>query len=118
MSGSGRHHTGLAAEEAAARRYVAEGAAVAASRWRCAHGELDLVLRFPDLVVFAEIKARRDHAVAAASVSPRQWRRIAAAASLWLAEHAPADMPCRFDLVTVDACGRCERIENVFAAEF
>lgn len=107
------HHSGLAAEDAAARDYRAEGGKISARRWRCPEGELDLVVRFPDQVVFVEVKARRSHA--ADAVSPRQWARIGAAASRYLAEHTDGTIPSRFDLALVDRTGRTERLENVMA---
>jgi putative endonuclease len=104
------HLTGLAAEEIAARAYRAQGGRIRAARWRCSEGEIDLVVEMPDEVVFVEVKARRRHDPAA--VSPRQWARIGAAASLWLAEMTDGTVPCRFDLALVDAAGRLTRIEN------
>jgi putative endonuclease len=103
------HHLGLAAEECAARRYQHDGGRVRASRWRCPEGELDLVVELPGEIVFVEVKARRQ---GAESVTPRQWGRIGAAASRWLAEHTDGAVPCRFDLALVDRMGRLERIEN------
>lgn len=108
------HWSGLAGEDAAARLYIAEGGSILASRWRCPGGEIDLVVGFPGETVFVEVKARRDRDAAASAISPAQWRRLAAAAAVWLAEHpAPA---CRFDVVLVDGAGRAERIVN--AASF
>jgi putative endonuclease len=104
------HYSGIAAEEAAARRYCAEGGRVRAARWRCPEGELDLVVDFPGEMVFVEVKARRHHG--AEAVTPRQWARIGAAASRYLAEHTDGTKPCRFDLALVDGTGRLERIEN------
>jgi putative endonuclease len=104
------HLTGIAAEEAAARRYRAEGGRLRASRWRCPEGELDLVVEFPDLIVFVEVKARRRGA--AEAVTPRQWARIGRAAARWLAESTDGATPCRFDLALFDRAGRVERIEN------
>ncbi len=105
-----RHHAGIAAEEAAARRYAAEGGRVRAARWRCPEGELDLVVELPGEIVFVEVKARRAHG--AYAVSERQWARIGAAASRYLAERTDGSLPCRFDLALVDGAGRLERIEN------
>ncbi len=104
------YHSGVAAEEAVARRYSDEGGLVRAARWRCPEGELDLVVELPNEIVFVEVKARRAHA--AEAVTPRQWARIGAAASRYLAEMTDGATPCRFDLALVDRSGRMERIEN------
>lgn len=104
------HFTGIAAEENVARLYLSEGGRTLAVRWRCPEGELDLVVAFASEIVFVEVKARRRHA--ADAVSPRQWARIGAAASRYLAEETDGRLPCRFDLVLVDRAGRIERIEN------
>lgn len=104
------HHSGHAAEDAAARGYLADGGRLRASRWRCPEGELDLVVEFPSEIVFVEVKARRAHD--AAAVSARQWARIGAAATRFLAEETDGSTACRFDLALVDRAGRIERIEN------
>ncbi len=107
------YHTGLAAEDCAARCYLAEGGALRAARWRCPEGEIDLIIELPGEIVFVEVKARRGHADRAAhSVSARQWARIGAAATRYLAEHTDGTVPCRFDLALVDGAGRLERVEN------
>jgi putative endonuclease len=104
------HLSGLAAEEAAARGYRSDGGRIRASRWRCPEGEIDLVVELPGEIVFVEVKARRRHA--AEAVTPRQWARIGAAASRFLAENTDGTIACRFDLALVDRAGRIERIEN------
>jgi putative endonuclease len=103
-------HSGIAAEEAVARAYRAEGGQVRSARWRCAEGELDLVVELPGEIVFVEVKARRRHD--AAAVGARQWSRIGAAATRYLAEQTDGATPCRFDLALVDRSGRLERIPN------
>jgi putative endonuclease len=111
------YHAGLSAEDSAARCYRAEGGALRAKRWRCPEGEIDLVVELPGEIVFVEVKARRGGPDRAArAVSPRQWARIGAAATRYLAEQTDGTIPCRFDLALVDGMGRLERIEN--AASF
>jgi putative endonuclease len=109
------HLSGIAAEEAVARKYMAEGGAVRATRWRCPEGEIDLVVDLADEIVFVEVKARRRHDPFA--VTPRQWARIGAAAARYLAEQTDGTRPCRFDLALVDRAGRTERIENAQSFE-
>jgi putative endonuclease len=107
------HFAGLVAEESAARSYMADGGRVRAVRWRCPEGEIDLVVELPSEIVFVEVKARRGHADhAAKAVSARQWARVGAAATRYLAEHTDGTTPCRFDLALVDGAGRLQRIEN------
>lgn len=106
-------HSGIAAEELAARSYRMGGGEIRAMRWRCPEGELDMVVDLPDEIVFVEVKARRLHDPGA--VTERQWARIGAAATRYLAEQTDGTRPCRFDLALVDRFGRLERIKNARA---
>jgi putative endonuclease len=109
------HRFGVAAEEVAARDYLAEGGSVRAARWCCPEGEIDLVVDLQGEIVFVEVKARRRGEPGA--VSDRQWARIGAAAMRYLAEETDGTRPCRFDLALVDRSGRTERIENARSFE-
>jgi len=111
-SGLGATLAGAAAEEAAARLYARGGAEILARRWRCAEGEIDLIVRDGDTIVFVEVKARRSRDAAAVAISAAQWQRLAAAAERYRAETGADAAPCRFDVVLVDRAGRTERIEN------
>ena len=109
------YHNGLAAEDIALTLYP--GAKLRARRARTAAGEIDLILEAEGQLIFVEVKARKTHAAAALSLSPRQQARILAGAEAWMAANAlPLDSPCRFDVVTVAADGSAERIENALSA--
>ncbi|MFQ8432242.1 YraN family protein, partial [Amaricoccus sp. W119] len=56
---------GRAAEEIAERLYLDLGGRIAARRWRCPGGEIDLVVELGGETVFVEVKARRRRAAAA-----------------------------------------------------
>ncbi|NNU78890.1 hypothetical protein HMH01_00430 [Halovulum dunhuangense] len=113
MSGSAAFHGGLAAEAAAEAIYAEKGAVTLARRARTPAGEIDLIVALGEEIVFIEVKARRSHAAAAASLSRRQQGRILAAAEAWLAATGrPALTPIRFDLVTLDATGQPQVLEN------
>lgn len=117
MSGARSFHAGLAAEAAVARLYERNGLSVAATRWRSAAGEIDLIARDGAEVVFIEVKHSRSHAGAAERLSSRQMARIYDAASLFLAgERAGQNTASRFDVALVDGQGRVKIIENAFAA--
>ena len=81
---------------------MAKGFRILARRWRSPLGEIDIIARRRQLLVFAEVKARASLDEAAESVSERQRRRIAAAAEVWLAAH-PGEIvhDIRFDAILV-----------------
>jgi len=65
-------------------------------------GELDLVMRDGDALVFVEVRYRADarYGGGAASVDLRKRRKLVAAAQAFLLAHpAYADAPCRFDVI-------------------
>src|SRR5262249_48675895 len=78
------------------------GYAIAARRFKSPVGEVDIVARRGAELLFVEVKARSRLDDAALSVTPRQRRRVVAAAEAWLAQH-PGDRPCeiRFDVIPV-----------------
>jgi putative endonuclease len=93
---------GLSAESRAAAFLIAKGYRILARRFRTPVGEIDIVARRRDVLVFAEVKARARLDDAAEAVTERGKRRIAAAAEAWLAAH-PDDVNSniRFDAVLV-----------------
>lgn len=117
MSGARSYHAGRCAEEAVARHYQARGRTIAATRWRCPYGEIDLIARDGAEVIFIEVKQSRSHARAADHLSPRQMERIVNAASVFLGgEPLGQATPVRFDVALVDGIGQIEILEGAFAA--
>ncbi len=100
---------GLSAESRAAAYLIAKGYRIAARRWKSPVGEIDIVARRGNALVFVEVKARHTLDDAAYSVTGRQQRRIAAAATAWLAAKPEDSMRnIRFDAILV-APGRLPR---------
>ena len=94
--------TGVSAETRAAAFLMAKGYRILAKRFRTPYGEIDLVARKRNLLVFVEVKARGSLDEAAYAVTPRQQQRIINAAQAWLMahpEHAEFDM--RFDAMLI-----------------
>jgi putative endonuclease len=113
-----RQRAGAAAEQAAERHLVAAGCRVLARNARYREGELDLVVREREHVVFVEVRLRAGERFggALASVDALKQKRIARAAQRWLAEHHGERWPpCRFDVVTIDGDGRIEWLRDAFA---
>jgi putative endonuclease len=108
---------GISAESRAAALLIAKGFRILARRWKTPVGEIDIVARRRRLLVFVEVKARDNFDDAAEAVTPRQQRRVVAAAEAWLAAH-PDDalMDMRFDVVLV-APGKLPRhLQGAFDA--
>lgn len=79
-------------------------------------GDIDLVARRADLIVFGEVKARRDAsgfggAVAAVNAAKQQQVRTLAAS--WLRQHRPGDVDVRFDVIAIDGV-RLTHYEGAF----
>jgi putative endonuclease len=117
LSGAVSYHAGRCAEDSVARVYECAGQPVVARRWRGTGGEIDLIARNGDQVIFIEVKKSKSHAYAAEHLSPRQMRRIWQTASEFLgSEPNGQDTPARFDVALVDSFGRIEILQNAFAA--
>jgi putative endonuclease len=94
--------TGLSAESRAAAYLVAKGYRIMARRFRSGVGEIDIVARRRNVIVFVEVKARATLDDAAYAVTRHQQARIIAAAEAWIAgnpQHAQSDF--RFDAMLV-----------------
>jgi putative endonuclease len=93
---------GLSAESRAALLLIAKGFRIAARRFKTPVGEVDIVARRRQTLVFVEVKARTSYDEAVEAVTAHQQRRIVDAARYWLAAH-PNDAMCniRFDVVVV-----------------
>jgi putative endonuclease len=112
-----RHAAGARAEALAAAYLEARGFAVLERNFRCRTGEIDLIARDGDTLVFIEVRLRRrgDYGGAAASIDGAKQRRIAIAAQHYLARRG-APPECRFDVVLLERLdpGRLEWIRGAF----
>jgi putative endonuclease len=85
---------------------------------RCRHGEIDLIMRDGETLVFVEVRYRRSSrfGTPADSVDRRKQQRLAAAASHYLQGH-PTLLPCRFDVIAISGRDQIEWIKNAFTLE-
>ncbi len=96
----GAERRGRRAETLAAWLLRAKGYRILARRYRVAVGEIDLIARRGRTIAFVEVKQRQSRAEAAEAVTAAGRRRVARAASLWLAAHpAAAALDLRFDVI-------------------
>lgn len=100
-----RQILGKSGEQAAVDELQRRGYAILDRRYRTARGEIDIVARDGDTIVFVEVKVREtgECGTAAEAVTPQKQRRLAYMAADYLARHGLMDQPCRFDVVAIDA---------------
>ena len=113
--GRGAYLSGLAAEEQAARAYQKRGAELLARRHRNEGGEIDLILLENGILVFVEVKRRKNRAELSESITEKQWQRLGLAANHYMMSHSNETgtiRGCRFDAVLIGADGHLEIIEN------
>jgi putative endonuclease len=95
---------GRIAEELAARFLEGRGLTILARNYRCRGGEVDLICREKQALVFVEVRLRRNanYGGAAASITNAKQRRIILAAQHYLVAQAGRESDCRFDCILLD----------------
>jgi putative endonuclease len=109
---------GQEAEGRAAKYLQRQGLRIVERNWRCRFGEIDLVARDADCLVFVEVRLRGSSSFggAAGSIDQRKRRKLVAAANLYLAARR-IDCACRFDAVLLGADGAMEWLRDAFRAD-
>lgn len=87
-------------EREAARYLRGQGLRILVRSYRTPWGEIDLIARDGDTLVFVEVKARRQGQPAEA-VTPEKQRRLTLAALRFLKEHDLLEQRCRFDVMAL-----------------
>ena len=86
-------------------------------------GEIDLIARHGESLVFVEVKTRSSEAMGhpAEGVTPRKRRQIVKVAQYYLKRYGIRDIPCRFDVVSIlmlaEGQPQIELIQNAFGEE-
>lgn len=92
--------------ETRARQFLeAKGLATIERNFRRRLGEVDLVMRDGDCLVFVEVRYRRSNRFTAArlTVDHRKQRKLIRTASLFISQRScPASCPVRFDVLAID----------------
>ncbi|MGD9297496.1 MAG: YraN family protein [Chromatiales bacterium] len=87
--------------------------------WSCRHGEIDLIMRERDVLVFVEVRFRKNSrfGTPAATVGHIKQRRLVLAAHHYL-QRLGRQPPCRFDIIAITAEPerQMEWIRNAFDA--
>jgi putative endonuclease len=99
-----RKETGSRGEDAAAAYLERVGMTIEERNWRCAAGEIDIIARDGDEIVFVEVKTRRSERAGSAeeAVSAAKQKRVARLAETYLRSmDTPEGYRARFDVVAI-----------------
>ncbi len=108
---------GMHQEEAAVVFLRSRGYAIVSRNWWCRFGEIDIIARDGDQLVFVEVRARKteSHGSPEETISRLKKKRIIAAAQIYLAGK-DCDLAVRFDVVAIS--GNDFRLhKNAFTGE-
>ena len=110
-----REQLGRAGERLAERFLKKRGFKLIARRFSTPVGELDLIMRDHDTLVFVEVKTRSGTVCGSPleAVDPRKQRRLVAAAQHFLVTHRCGGCPSRFDVIGVLWRGEVPEVEHV-----
>ena len=94
---------GRRGETLAAQRLAASGFAVIDRNWRCSQGELDIVARRGDELVFVEVKTRSSVAYGHPfeAITPVKLARLRRLAGAWCEAHPDQHGRVRIDAIAV-----------------
>jgi putative endonuclease len=108
---------GASAETDATQLLVEAGYRIVERNFRCKAGELDIVARDGEVLVFVEVRSRADdeHGSAVEMIGRTKQRRVVRVARCYLATVEPVFEQCRFDVVAITA-GEAMLIKDAFRA--
>lgn len=116
-----RQGVGQRGERLAEAHLTARGMTTLARNYRTRGGEVDLVMRDGESLVFVEVRVRRHHDYGGAlgSVDSPKQRRLAHAAAQYLVAATTGDPPpCRFDVIAIDpGSDAVEWVTNAFEVD-
>jgi putative endonuclease len=104
----GRSGLGAEGERVAKAFLLAKGYRILRQNYETRLGEIDLIARDGEVVVFVEVKARTSATFGPpqSSVTLAKQRQIVKAAGLFLEQEGLAEAACRFDVVAVTFGGK------------
>ena len=118
-----RRRLGNLGERAAERHLRAAGLTIVARGFRFRGGEIDLIARDGEELVFVEVKTRtsEDFGNPTESVTRAKRRKLLQAASFYLQSRGLMQQPCRFDVVAIrlgrDGISSLEHLQDAFRSE-
>jgi putative endonuclease len=111
-----RQTIGKLGERIAMQHLATNGYDILCQNWRAREGEIDLIAKDGEQIVFVEVKTRTSHAYGSPeeSITPAKRRHVIKAAWEYLDAHQLLETDWRIDVVAIDLSpsGRLERLEH------
>lgn len=108
---------GLWAEFIAALYLMLHGYRILNMRYQTPRGEIDIVAKRKDMIVFAEVKARADLSTALHSLPYKNRKRIENAALYYISSHRGCnELSMRFDFIAVGFPFVIRHLDNAWQA--
>lgn len=102
---SNTRNTGTSYERKVAEYLEQQGLVILKHNYRCRQGEIDLIARDKEYLVFVEVKYRSQNRAGYSldAVNPAKQKKISKVARYFLAaEYHCTEIPCRFDVIGID----------------
>lgn len=111
---------GRQAEDQACRFLEQRGMRLLSKNFRCRFGEIDLIMQDDDMLVFVEVRFRRNQLFGGplASITPEKQRRLLLTAQTYLQQHPVKGKHAgiRFDVVALSKNPEIEWLPNAIEA--
>jgi putative endonuclease len=110
-----RQELGRLGEDLALKKIKRLGYKPVTRNFRCSLGEIDLIARHGEYLVFVEIKTRKGRSLGYAkeAVTPKKKRQMSKVALAYMKKNNCCDIKSRFDVVAVSIYGEKAEIEVI-----
>ena len=113
-----KKHLGMQGEEIAAKYLQQKGLVILDRNFRCRLGEIDIITKHGDCLVFIEVKTRSSDrfGLGQESITREKICKLRRLAQTYLAKRSFSGMNVRFDVVAVNSAreAKVTHIENAF----
>ncbi len=110
-----RKQTGRRGEDIAAAYLLQNGYTIVTRNWRCEYGELDIVARQSDVLVFVEVRTRRGDRFGTPeeSITPAKQARLVDLAQAYLQQSGDPPPRWRIDVVAVQLGAGAAQVNHI-----
>lgn len=115
--GNNNRKIGQKYEQLAENYLKNKGYEILCRNYCCPYGEIDIIAKQGDYLVFIEVKYRKSngYGTPGEAVNVKKQRHISRAALSYYAAHGyREEIPCRFDVIEVNGKNEMIQIENAF----